>query len=152
MEKRQQKKEEPPQKCNLFQNEDSEEEETLVEQVEEYGGPTSYSNVEQGAVSGWEHAHENDTAMACGLSQVLRRRKRSAMETGDEQFRRELESAAPEVSKEAYERVPVESFGKYMLSKMGWKGEEYRQVEQWQTKARPPRLGLGAQVPHNSSK
>ncbi|GJQ09813.1 hypothetical protein GpartN1_g1604.t1 [Galdieria partita] len=152
VEKKKERKKEKPVNATPFEGEDSEEEETcIVEQVEEYGG-SDVSKVDRTSAH-LENTVRVETDMACSLSQVLRRRKRQASENSDELFRQELESAAPETSKEDYERVPVESFGKYMLNKMGWQEEEYRQVEQLQNKARPPRLGLGAKVPppHNPS-
>ncbi|EME30273.1 hypothetical protein Gasu2_27430 [Galdieria sulphuraria] len=153
VERNKERKKEKPVSATPFQGEDSEKEEeetSVIEQVEEYGGP-SVSKVNEASTQ-VEHVNGMQKEMACSLSQVLRRRKRQAAENSDELFRQEIEWAAPEACREDYERVPVESFGKYMLNKMGWKGEEHRQVDNWQNKARPPRLGLGAKVLHNASK
>jgi len=107
----------------VFQDgEDSErEEETVVEQVEEYEGPPSprpgATSTNNTSVVEWDN-DSGTNEMACSLSQVLRRKKRTAVENSDE-LKVQVEAAAPEVSKEDYERVPVESFGK--VSKFcGW--------------------------------
>ncbi len=50
---------------------------------------------------------------------------------------------AKETTLDAYERIPVESFGAAMLRGMGWKGEENDSNDET-IKARPHLLGIGA--------
>eukprot|EP00871_Galdieria_phlegrea_P004694 jgi/Galph1/5225/GphlegSOOS_G3885.1 len=136
------------------EEESSDGEEYVVEHVEEYSGFQT-----QGLEQGNTAQHSTDISevgkgnLASSLSQVLRRNRRQRNgESEEEIFKRELEAAANESSREDYEQLPVEEFGKYMLEKMGWTGDEYREVEKWQYQARPSRLGLGATLPASKSK
>lgn len=79
------------------------------------------------------------------LVERRRRRRGNGCDDGDEmQFRLDVAECAED--EETYDDVPVESFGKTMLMRMGWKPKTSEHVVE-EPKARLPRLGLGAKPP-----
>ena len=106
---------------------------------------------------------EHDTAVAQqDVSYGLIKRKHEDNSNGDaahsvrppseaEQLHKDLLDLPPEASLEAYEEMPVESFGEALLRGMGWsegraigRGNKKEEVVAKELVRRPHRLGLGA--------
>lgn len=62
-----------------------------------------------------------------------------------EKSRRAREGGAADVSKDAYEKVPVEAFGLALLRGMGYDPEKHKTKPIWHEKPRDNLLGLGVQ-------